>query len=241
MMTCWAGFRVTQVDDVPKMPNSQHFLVQDISTSYKGSSGFLIWGAFPQSHARSGFRSHGWINCCVWRWGNCRGLSKSIKTVLGSEDWPPTVPTTAPSRQLPAGWRSNLDPTSCTACESGVSAAWCGARSGHRSGMWGKWWHTAWAAVEQTTQPEFSRCKSNHAPLCGSLQRKSQMCTSTAWSWCQQRPRPDRKWSNTSFHSSSEWAPWSCPIAGWVGCQQRPRPDKWWSNTSFHSSPEWAP
>ena len=30
---------------------------------------------------------------------------------------------------------------------------------------------------------------------------------------CQQRPRQDRWWSNVSFHSSWEWAPWSCPIS----------------------------
>ena len=35
MMTCWAEFLFAQVDDVPKMPNSQHFLVQDVSTSHK--------------------------------------------------------------------------------------------------------------------------------------------------------------------------------------------------------------
>jgi len=29
------------------------------------------------------------------------------------------------------------------------------------------------------TQSEFSRCKSNNASVCGSLQRKSKMCTST--------------------------------------------------------------
>ena len=29
--------------------------------------------------------------------------SKGIKTALGGEDWPPTIPTTAPPRQLPTG------------------------------------------------------------------------------------------------------------------------------------------
>ena len=86
-----------------------------------------------------------------------------------------------------------------------------------------KWWQTSRAAIEHPTQSEFSRCKSHHASVCGSLQRKSQMCTSTPWSWCQQRPRQDRHWINTSMHCSSPWASWSCPISGWVGCQQRPR------------------
>ena len=107
--------------------------------------------------------------------------------------------------------------------------------------MLAKWWQTSWAAVEHPTQSEFSRCKSRHPSVCCSLQRKSQMCTSTAWSWCQQRPRPDRQWNNTSMHSNSEWASWSCPISGWVGCQQRPRPDRQWSNASFYSSWDGAP
>ena len=164
-----AGFSFTKVDDVLKMPNSQQFMVQDIS-SYMWYSGFLIWGAFPQSHARSAFCSDWWINCCVWRWGNCGCLGKGIKTALGTEDWSPTIPTTAPSRQLPpAGWRSNLDPTSCTPCESGVSAAWQGARSGHHGGMWGKWWKASRAALEPAAKSQFWRCKCNDALVCGIL------------------------------------------------------------------------
>ena len=52
-----AGFCFKKVDDVLKMPNSQQFLVQDISTRYIWYSSSLIWGAFPQSHARSAFCS----------------------------------------------------------------------------------------------------------------------------------------------------------------------------------------
>ena len=196
--------------------------------------------AFPQSHARSAFCSDWWINCCLWRWGNCRCLCKGIKKALGAEDWPPTVPTTAPPRQLPTGWRSKLCNASCTSCEAGVSASWHGAGSDHRGGMRGKWWHTAWAAVEQATQPEFSRCKSNRAPVCGSPQWKSQMYTFTAWSWCRQRKKQRWYWSDSSLRSSCEWAPWSCPIAGWVRCQQRPRHDRQWSNASIRRSWWWA-
>ena len=214
----------------------QQFLDREISTSYMWYS-----GAFPQSHARSAFCSDWWINCCVWRWGNCRCVSKGIKTALGRDGWPPTIPTTAPPRQLPTGWWSNLGNASCTACDLGVSASWLCARSGHHGGMWGKRWHTTWATVEQATKSEFSRCKWNHAPLCGSLQRKSQMCPSPARSWCQQRPSRDKPWINASFHSSSPWAPWSCQISGGVGCQQRPRPEKWWINASTRSSSSGAP
>ena len=214
----------------------QQFLVRDISTSYMWYS-----GAFPQSHARSAFCSDWWINCCVWRWGNCRCVSKGTKAALGRDGWPPTIPTTAPPRQLPTGWWSNLGNASCTACDLGVSASWLCARSGHHGGMWGKRWHTTWATVEQATKSEFSRCKWNHAPLCGSLQRKSQMCPSPARSWCQQRPSRDKPWINASIHSSSPWAPWSCQISGWVGCQQRPRPEKWWINASTRSSSSGAP
>ena len=31
------------------------------------------------------------------------GSVKALKTALGTEDWPPTIPTAAPPRQLPAG------------------------------------------------------------------------------------------------------------------------------------------
>ena len=58
---------------------------------------------------------------------------------------------------------------------------------------------------------------------------------------CQQRPRHDRCWSSTSFHSSSEWASWSRPFSGGVRCQQRPRHDRWWINASLHSSCKRAP
>ena len=34
---------------------------------------------------------------------DCRGLSKGTKAALGTEDWPPTLPTTALPGQLPNG------------------------------------------------------------------------------------------------------------------------------------------
>ena len=119
-----------------------------------------------------------------------------------------------------------------------------GSKIGASWSMWGQWRQTSWAKIEHTTKCEFSKCKSNHTPVCGSLERKSQMCTSTAWSWCQQRPR--QHWLILDQHSKetliqyqcclglSSWerAPWSCPIAAGVRCQQRPRPDRHWSNSA---------
>ena len=129
----WISFYESRwCSEDPKFSGSK-LLVQDISSFM--TVRHLIWGAFPQSHARSAFCIHWWINCCVWRWGIGRCLSKGTKTALGAGDWRPTIPTTAPSWQLPAGWWSNLDPTSCTPCESGVSASWYGTRSRNHGGM----------------------------------------------------------------------------------------------------------
>ena len=121
-------------------------LVRDVSS--KNIDLFLTC-LLQLCHARSAFRCDWWINSCFWKGGLCRCLSEDsegVKTGLGAKAWRPTLPTTAPSRQLPTGWRSNLDrrsdldPSSCTACDPGVSATWQGARSGHHGGMWGKWW-----------------------------------------------------------------------------------------------------
>jgi len=67
MLTCWAGFPFTQVDDVLKVPN---FQAATFGSRYFNKLHLifrLIRGALPHSHARSAFCSDWWINCCVWR------------------------------------------------------------------------------------------------------------------------------------------------------------------------------
>ena len=143
---------------------------------------FCLQGPYLQlSHVRSAFGSDWWINCGFWRRGLCRKFSGGLKTAPGTQDWHPTLPTTAPSRQLPPGWRSNLDrrsdldPSSCAACHPGVSAARQGAGSGHHGGMSAKWWQASWAALEPATKSQFWRCKCNDALVRGIPQWKSRM------------------------------------------------------------------
>ena len=153
---------------------------------------------------RSAFRRDWWVSCCFWKRRVCRWcLSEGVEAVLGAADWCFTIPTTASPRQLPTGWWSKLGPRSCTACETGVSASWCGARSRNHDGMCTKEWHTAWAAPEPATKSQFWTFKCKDALVCGSLQWKSQMCTSTTWSRGRKGQRSGGYWRNASFHSSS--------------------------------------
>ena len=205
-MNSMMGRICLRFSEIVQMHDSQSTtLVQDLSTNYmRYLDLFLTSGAFsysiPMLEVLSAVTGE---SVAVFEHEELADASvKALKQCLAKKLGIPRF------RLRRTGWRSNLDqrsrihPSSGTACDAGVSAAWQGARSEHHGGMSGEWWQASWAALEPAAKSQFWKCKCNDAPVCCIPQWKSQMRVFTDRSRCQQRPTRNSQWINTSLLSS---------------------------------------